>query len=230
MRRYLIVDDNEAFAENLAEILRDGGDEVETASGGPAALEFAAAQRFDALVTDMHMPVMSGASLVHQIRRADSGLPAIVVTARTGEGDLAAARQEGLLAVLPKPVPVERLLELLATARRDALVALVEDDCALSDNLSEVLRDRGFSAVEAHSVLETERLGAVTPFAAVVDLRMPGEADGEALRRLARCFPLLPMLIITAHAESAPALPVFLKPFDTGKLLAALEAVYRGSR
>ena len=227
MRRYLIVDDNVAFAENLAEILRDTGAEVETASGGVRALELVSARRFDALITDMRMPVMSGAVLVHEIRRIDPGLPAIVMTAYTGESDLAAARQEGLLAVLPKPAPVESLIELISIARRDGLVALIEDDPALSDNLCELLRDRGFSAVTARSVTETERLGEVKPFAALVDLRMPGGPDGEAMRKLSGHFPLLPMLIITAHAESAPPLEVFVKPFDTERVLAALESLHR---
>ncbi|HEX9241869.1 MAG TPA: response regulator, partial [Anaeromyxobacter sp.] len=37
MRSYLVVDDNRDFAENLAEILRDGGDEVVVAGDGRQA-------------------------------------------------------------------------------------------------------------------------------------------------------------------------------------------------
>ena len=114
MKRYLVVDDNAAFAENLAEILRDAGAEVVVAEHGQNALALSGRTRFDALVTDMRMPAMSGARLVHEIRRIDPGLPAVVVTAYTGESDLLAARQEGLLAVLPKPVPVDKLLSLLS--------------------------------------------------------------------------------------------------------------------
>jgi CheY-like chemotaxis protein len=102
MRRYLIVDDNRAFAENLAEILEDDGAEVTVVAGGAEAIEAARKTKFDALITDMRMPVMSGARLVHEIRAVDPGLPAIVVTAYTGEDDLTAARDEGLLAVLPR--------------------------------------------------------------------------------------------------------------------------------
>lgn len=239
LRRYLLVDDNAAFAENLAEILRDTGAEAVVAGGAAAAIEFAAATRFDALLTDMRMPVMSGARLVHEVRRIDPGLPAIVMTAYTGEHDLQAARDEGLLAVLPKPAPIDRLIGLLAGARRRGLVALVEDDVALADNLTEALRDRGFSAVTAHTVVETGRLGAVQPFAALVDLRVPGGPDGEAMSRLARTFPGLPLFIITAHPDAgclvdgipgmlapAPSARIFSKPFDTRALLDALERAH----
>lgn len=230
MRRYLVVDDNLAFAENLAEILRDAGAEVAVAEGGARALELARATRFDALVTDMRMPVMGGARLVHEIRHVDPGLPAIVVTAYTGENDLLAAREEGLLAVLPKPVPVNRLIELLGVARRDGLVALVEDDAAFADNLAEALRDRGFSAVTARSVAETERIGGVRPFAALVDLRLPGGPDGAAFHRMLERFPKLPLVVMSAYPDALEraAWPnTFPKPFETGKLLDAVEKLWR---
>jgi CheY-like chemotaxis protein len=229
MRKYLLVDDNLAFAENLAEILRDSGAEVTVAESGAKALELAKAVRFDALVTDMRMPVMSGATLVHEIRRVDPGLPALVITAYTGENDLLAAREEGLLAVLPKPAPIERLMELLAVARRDGLVALVEDDSAFADNLAEALRDRGFSAVMAHSVADTERLGGVRPFAALVDLRLPGGPDGAALGKLRERFPGLHVLVMSAYAEAIAqtAWPIaFPKPFNTSQVLETVEKLW----
>jgi CheY-like chemotaxis protein len=229
VRSYLIVDDNALFAENLAEILCDTGAEAAIADGGERALALVKERRFDAMICDMRMPVMSGAEVVHRVRRTDPGLPALVVTAYTADDDLTAARQEGLLAVLPKPVPMERLLQLLQGARRDGLVALVEDDVAFADNLAEVLRARGFAAVTASSVLEAERLG-VRPFVALVDLRMPGGPDGEAMRKLAHKFPGLPQIVLTAHAHAAPPLEssaVFHKPFDTGSLLSYVEALHR---
>lgn len=229
MRHYLIVDDNRAFAENLAEILRDEGAEVTIAGDGAEALELARASRFDALLTDMRMPLMGGAQLVHELRRVDPGAAAVVITAYVGDDDLQAARREGLLAVLPKPVPAGRVIDLLGAARRDGLVVVVEDDDRLSDNLCEALRGRGFAAVTAASVLETERLGPVQPFCALVDLRVPGGPDGEAMLRLADKYPGLPMIVVTAHQhEAAPIAPslVFHKPFDTEALLAAVERLH----
>jgi two-component system, response regulator PdtaR len=229
MRQYLLLDDNRAFAENIAEILRDAGDSATVVTDGAAALALAKTTRFDALVTDMKMPGMSGAAAVHHLRRVDPGIAAVVITAYPGENDLEAARREGLLAVLPKPVPLATLLGLLSSARRDGLVALVEDDPALSDNLTEVLRERGFSCATARSVLEADQLSMVRPFAALVDLRLPGGPDGEALRRLKARFPGLPVFVITAYPEAASgqeAAGIFQKPFDTESLVKALEQAH----
>jgi CheY-like chemotaxis protein len=229
MRTYLIVDDNPDFVENVAEILRDRGDDVAAAMNGREAVAAARGRRFDAILTDMRMPLMGGAEVVHEIRRLDPGAPAMVITAHVGDDAIEAARREGLLAVLPKPVDVRRLLELLASARRDGLVVVVEDDVRMSDNLCEALRMRGFAAVTAASILETERLGPVQPFCALVDLRVPGGPHGEAMRRLAAKFPGLPMIVVTAYGEPPP-IPhhgYFAKPFDTPELLAAVERLHR---
>jgi CheY-like chemotaxis protein len=231
MRTYLVVDDNREFAENLAEILRDRGDDVVIAGNGREAAAAVGVRRFDAVLTDMRMPFMGGAEVVREIRRLDPGVPALVLTAHAGDDALEAARSEGLLAVLGKPVEVPRLLALLSAARRDGLVVVVEDDARLSDNLCEALRARGFAAVTVASVLEAERLGPVRPFCALVDLRVPGGPHGEAMRRLAARLPGLPMIVVTGY-DDPPPLPahgVFTKPFDTGALLAAVERLHRAA-
>jgi two-component system, response regulator PdtaR len=232
MGRFLLLDDNRAFAENLAEILEDSGHEATVVTSGEEALAAARAQRFDALLTDMRMPGMSGAAAVHHLRKVDPGLAAIVITAHPGEHDLERARSEGVLAVLPKPVPMDLLVGLLQRARRNGLVVLVEDDPALSDNLTELLRAQGFTAVTARSVMDTERLGELHPFAALVDLRVPGGPDGEALRRVRERFPQLPTFILTAHPDALPHGMdgrLLEKPFDPAELLAALERVHGGA-
>lgn len=233
MRKVLITDDNGAFAENLAEILEDAGYHAVIANSGAAAIRQVSSTQFDLLLSDMRMPEMGGAELVHRVRRVDPGLPAVVITAYTYDSELMRARQEGLLSILPKPVPVPALLELLAVARRGGLVVLLEDEVHLSDNLTEILRLHGFTAVTAASVLETERLGDVAPFAALVDLRIPGGPDGEAMRRLARRFPGMPMLVVSGHLDVSPPVEhqgFFAKPFDTTCLLDAIERLYQVRR
>jgi|SRR6218665_1295386 len=221
MRRYLLLDDNEAFAENLAEILRDGGDDATVVTDGARALSLAGSRRYDALLTDMKMPGMTGAEAVHHIRQVDPGLAVVVITAYPGEEELEKARREGLLAVLPKPVPIPSLVSLLSRARRDGVVLLIEDDPSLGDTLTDELRDRGFSCVTARSAQAAEHLARVQPFAAVVDPRPPGEPEYEALRLLRARYPRLPVFVLMAPPES-----VVSASTDTPALLDALERAH----
>jgi len=230
MRRYLVVDDNAPLADNLAEILRDDGDEALVASSGAEALALIRTTRFDVLVTDMKMPGMNGAQLVHETRKVDTGLTAIVVTAYTGDADLASVANAGVLAILSKPVPIAQLIHLLRSARRSGVVAIVEDDRGLSDNLTEVLRDRGFTTVTAASVRETDAIGPVLPFVVLVDLNIPGGPTGEAMRHVSARFPSVPLLLMTAYDKEPPPVDVwgtFIKPFDTRKLMDVVEQLHR---
>jgi DNA-binding NtrC family response regulator len=226
MRRILVLDDNRDLAENLAEIIADRGDEAVIAGDEHRALALVAERRFDVLVSDLRMPRMSGAHVLREVRRIDPGLPAIVVTA-LGEADgLGAAEREGLFALLPKPVPIARLLALLGAARRNGLVALALDDAALRDTLREALRDRGFASVEASSLLELSP--PVTPFAAIVDARREDAAGSEA-RPFARHFPTLPLLVLTADPGRPPPWPhqaLFAKPLSVSQVAETLDRLY----
>jgi CheY-like chemotaxis protein len=142
-RRYLVVDDNQPLAENLAEILETSGAEVDVELDSRAALGRLRARRYTALVTDMRMPGLGGAELLAAARLTDPALPALVVTAFINDGDLAQVERMGVLATLPKPVPVETLLQRLAQARRGAVVWVV---CGASDRMSpvmELVREHG---------------------------------------------------------------------------------------
>lgn len=228
-RRYLIVDDNAQFAENVAEILCDAGAEVQLASGQNAASAALAAlkqTRFDGVVTDMRMPGLSGADLLGVIRTIDAAVPVILVSAYSQDEQLARARRHGLLAFMSKPASMERLLELLEHARRDATILLVEDDRSLAENMTEILSSRGFTVCAVSSLAELETV-EVQPFAALVDLRLPGAADGESLDRVRARFPQVPLIVLTG-LSSPPDIgsaELIHKPFDLRTVLQRIEGL-----
>jgi DNA-binding NtrC family response regulator len=160
----------------------------------------------------------------------DPDLPTVVVTAYTHDDDLRAVRREGILGLLPKPVPVRRLVELATAARRGGVVVVVEDDLALADNVCEALCQQGLAAVTAGSVLESDRLGDIKPFAALIDLHLPDGHEGQAKTRLLARFPGLPLVVMTGFAHGAlpvPAAAIFEKPFDTTALVARMVELYQ---
>jgi CheY-like chemotaxis protein len=74
--RILVVDDEEEIAHMMREMLERAGYEVATAESGAVALELLAEARFDALVSDLHMPDMDGAALWRQVRERHPALAA----------------------------------------------------------------------------------------------------------------------------------------------------------
>jgi DNA-binding NtrC family response regulator len=73
----------------------------------------------------------------------------------------------------------------------------------------------------------------VKPFVALVDIRVKGGGDGEALRTVLAQNPGLPVLAMTAFPDAkhvVETIRVFEKPFQTGKLLDAIETVHEDSR
>ncbi len=66
--RLLIVDDEAEIAELIGEMLSGAGYEVMTAESGAVALAMLAEARFDAIVSDLHMPDIDGAQLWREVK------------------------------------------------------------------------------------------------------------------------------------------------------------------
>jgi signal transduction histidine kinase len=116
--RILIVDDNEDAAETLARLLEFGGNSVQTAHDGLAALE--ATQRFDPQVVllDIGLPKMDGYEVCRTIRRSRTNRRPLVV-ALTGWGqddDRKKTKEAGFDYHLVKPVNFDLLTEILNKA------------------------------------------------------------------------------------------------------------------
>ena len=80
----LLVDDEVLAIIALEQSLLDEGFRVTTAFDGREALEHWRDGPFDALVTDLRMPVMDGNELIRRTRAQRPTLPVIVMTADSG--------------------------------------------------------------------------------------------------------------------------------------------------
>lgn len=76
----LIVDDEEVIRDVCLQILRDDGYRVMAASSGMEALRLVSEQVFDAVITDIMMPDMSGLELLEIIKRTSLDISSIVIT------------------------------------------------------------------------------------------------------------------------------------------------------
>lgn len=115
--KQILLADDSAWIRDLNALLLSRLGRVETASDGCEAYEIARIHRPDLIVTDLHMPVMSGVELCRAIRAnpLTDEIPVLVLSGSSTAQDREAAIHAGANDVLSKPV--ERP-ELLAAAQR----------------------------------------------------------------------------------------------------------------
>jgi two-component system cell cycle sensor histidine kinase/response regulator CckA len=78
--RVLVVDDEDAVRRYVAHVLTAAGYDVSAASNATEALESFRDNSFDALVTDVMMPGMTGDELARQLRQSERGLKVLYLT------------------------------------------------------------------------------------------------------------------------------------------------------
>ena len=111
-KKILVADDESHILHVVSLKLRNAGFEVVTARDGQEALELAHSEKPDLLITDYHMPQLSGLELCQRLKQdtATSKIPAIMLTARGYHLEPHDTEQSGILRMLSKPFSPRQLL------------------------------------------------------------------------------------------------------------------------
>ncbi len=114
----LVVEDEESFVEALTVGLRREGFRVEVARDGVEALDRFDAVHPDLVLLDVMLPTLSGIEVCRQIRTR-SGVPIIMVSAKTSELDVVVGLEVGADDYVSKPYRMRELIaRIRATLRR----------------------------------------------------------------------------------------------------------------
>lgn len=232
-RNVLLVDDNRELAENLAEILETEGFEAVVCDDPRQALQLAEQASFDVAILDVRMPVMDGVTLYEKLQPLQPGTTYVLMTAFTADQRIEDALAAGVRTILPKPVPLDALLEQLPPPTNGHYVALVEDDAELADSLRELLHGRGYAVHCLSTVADAESsLTGSSLTGAVIDVRLPDGDGAELARALCERWPGLPVVLITGYdPEEAAAVVestcsgrcrILTKPFKPESLVRTL--------
>jgi DNA-binding response OmpR family regulator len=128
-RRILIVDDDAALRQSLAEQLEMNGEFACTqCETGSAALQVLQQEELDAVLLDVGLPDADGRDLCLRIRRAGITLPIIMLTAADSENDTIQGLDSGANDYVTKPF---RLTVLLARLRAHLRQSDLNDDAVL---------------------------------------------------------------------------------------------------
>jgi len=127
--RVIYIDDNDVNLRVVAAMLEALQVTVTCCSTPAEGLELLALERFDLVLTDIHMPEMSGFDVLQELRfrkGPNRGAPVVALTADLSR-DAAQYRELGFDGFIPKPVTLrplcEALLQVLPAAQRTASAA-----------------------------------------------------------------------------------------------------------
>jgi two-component system, NtrC family, response regulator HydG len=114
--RVLIVDDDEAHAEALADGLEIDGYRCTVVHSGQAAVDLLAEQSFDAVLTDLVMPDLSGIDVLKAAGRLQPDCAVLLITGHESLRTAVDALRHGAADYLAKPVDLSELRTRLARA------------------------------------------------------------------------------------------------------------------
>lgn len=108
--RLLLVEDDHALADQVSGALKDAGYSVDHADNGEDGQFLGETEPYDAIVLDLGLPVVDGASILRRWRAADITAPVLILTARDTWSDKVDGLDAGADDYLTKPFVMEELL------------------------------------------------------------------------------------------------------------------------
>lgn len=148
MLRILVVDDSEFDLAIFRKVFRTLGKwDAEFVSDGEVALARMQEQEFDLILTDMHMPRMTGLELLKCVHERELGVPVVVMTSKGSEQIAMEALRSGAANYVIKKLLVHDLPEIVETVMRSRHSTELESQ--LLSNLSQaefsfrIQNDRG---------------------------------------------------------------------------------------
>ena len=235
--RVLIVDDDPRMAKTLKDILTVNGHEADVAYSGPEALEKMAETHFDCLLSDIKMPGMNGVELFRAIRETRPDLPVVLMTAYAHDELVKDGLEEGVIAVLAKPLDINALLSFFAALRKEQSIVIVDDDPGFCKTLGDILRTRGFVVDQfVHPSGMVDKIKPC-PFVVLLDMKLNGLSGLDVLKEIRERYPRLPVILVTGCREEMSqsieaalkigAYACLYKPFQIEELLQLLAEISR---
>jgi EAL domain-containing protein (putative c-di-GMP-specific phosphodiesterase class I)/ActR/RegA family two-component response regulator len=103
--KLLLVEDEPQVRSTYARLLRNAGFSIEAVGDGDSALGLIDARDFDAVLSDIMLPGISGVDLVRLVHERDADLPVVLMTAAGTLSSAVGALEHGAIRYLLKPVP-----------------------------------------------------------------------------------------------------------------------------
>ncbi len=107
--RILIIEDETALCNSIAEGLRIDGYETDCCQDGLEALELCKVEHYDLILLDLNLPGMDGVEVLRRVREEDEETPVLILSARGQIRDKVEGLDAGANDYLTKPFHFEEL-------------------------------------------------------------------------------------------------------------------------
>ena len=169
--RVLIVDDEASVRKVMAAIFAQLGLPCETAASGEEALRILETHQIDAVISDLHMPGMSGMELLAKVRQ---NYPQMVFLVVTGVDDIQVgiqAMRQGADDYLVKPLQVDANIVLASLTRALHVKRLEQEVENYRHHLEEIVSEQTQQLREALRQIERSYDQTLEVLGAAIDLR-----------------------------------------------------------
>ncbi len=123
----LVVDDDKGIRFTLEGIIEDEGYKVRGAEDGYQAIELVKEINFHWVFMDIRMPGITGVETYLEIKKISPESRVVMMTGFSVEELVNLALEEGVFAVLYKPLPVEKILKILKSGEPTGEITTFQD-------------------------------------------------------------------------------------------------------
>lgn len=116
MHKVLVVDDDKVLQQSVKQALEYHHFKVDVADNGKEAVSAVYREKYDLVVMDVNMPEMDGLEALTEIKKHDSSIIVLILTAYSNVSDAVRAVKEGAFNYLEKPITTENLVALIKRA------------------------------------------------------------------------------------------------------------------
>jgi DNA-binding response OmpR family regulator len=154
--RILVVEDEAAIREGLADVLVYHGYRVDAVADGREGLKKALSGQYDLLLLDVMLPGRDGFAICDEVRKVDREQPIILLTAKTGDEDIVNGLALGADDYIGKPFSIaELVLRVKAVLRRSRLGLALATEIRLAGDIT--IDTRNLSGSRAGELLQFTR-------------------------------------------------------------------------
>jgi len=176
----LIVDDDDSIRSLLQQELGDAGYSIEEARNGKEALAAVRKQRPDLIILDIMMPEMNGFDVAAVLKNDPQTMDIPIIVLSIVQ-DKTRGFRIGVDRYLTKPIDTGLLFSeigsLLEQGKSKKKVMVVDQDSATVNTLTEVLKTKGYSVMEANEKELLEKAIANQPDIIIINSVLSGKQD-----------------------------------------------------